>query len=351
MAITKSSQTYMEKEAFSPMHALIAPILHVVQNVIAKKNFSNVNTQKQLAKVFSSGSKSGNAGFGALGTTIPEISILERHIKHVGGTLNKAMAEEGIQLSNLSASELKLLQDLMKGEFSAVAKTMNVPNKEKIINSFSKVLPKQDAEVVKDIIEHGDAGVKELERVWKENPLSGKLLSGIGDKLETVLSNNSKVPIDDIMRRGKIEGTTLGAIAAIDPATALMNITKEVMDSKRLGNMGVKFTTKHRVRKRPGSLPETKIREHHIKPIGYVQDKVRKHFVTDPVRKSFNMGLQGKKENYTGFKNKLTEYGMNPVIHHGRKLSQGIGYAASRANISPDRIQSLRTSLFKKSQL
>jgi len=317
--ITKSGAVYAEKRASL---LLTLPGLHIAQNVLAKSQLRSQFLHRKLLEAFRSQNVSGSKYFGAQSAALPEMAIAERQFVDGGKRFYSFLARQGIQPDELTKRDLVVIRRALRGNFEEALQANN-PRKEQLLRAVMSSVSDDVGAVTPHILRKGRKPIKDLEGVWKENPLTGRLLKGVGDEMGSLKDVTPSTKLQRAARGATTTGVT-GGIAYADPTTAMVNVTKRSLASPL-------------VKKAP--------------LVGKAQDEVNKRMVTNPMKKSFSRGLEGQKEAPAGWSSSARDYLFNPVLNQMRNLSQGVGRVAHGAGITKKQLQDAQKALPPKSTL
>lgn len=339
----------------------------------------------------------GSALYGAAQGILPEVGILGQHINEFTKTLQEQLVRHGVSLNKLSRKDRVALHYLLQGDFN---KFYNLSSKS-IDNVIQATIEKKSPEIgallnkifaakhspeltgLNNISkEQIRAFLTNLGETWKENRLTGNLgryitkkrggyahpmLHNVYDAVgkDSLFGSIIKKPatkrktdfLQDIEQakgsaahpkinefvENAAEFTSGQAIDMLDPATGMLNGVKWLASTP--------FVHKKTIL---GGRFANPLNAGNVLP--QVQKELGNVFVTNPLKNSFEKGLSGNRinpmhiehaasrinENTGLIKKYLTETAdsqvMNPVTSTAKDLSNGVGYAAYKAGITPEHI-------------
>ena len=305
----------MEKRA-NPF--ITAPALHVAQNIAAKSQLANPKLHKTLLRAFLAKAQTGNKVFGAKGAILPELAIGEKEFMHAGKRFSEELTNAGLDVNKLTNRDIVTIKRLLRGD---IRQAMNgqSKNKKELFSAVMKAISPQAGDVSRLLAEKGDVPLAQLEELWKANPISNDLISGISEQIGKVKDLSAPTLREQRARQAVMAGVT-GAIALIDPATAAVNVGKHA-----LGNEWIRK----------------------FRPMAYAQDAMNKVFVKDPMERAFRRGVAGDKAAINGLDNFVMDYAMNPVVNQTTNLVKGIGNIAHKNGITMQQIDDVASGVKK----
>lgn len=233
------------KEAFSPLHLLLPPAFHVGQNIATKGAMRSKKYHGHLAGKLNramSGSDvftKGDTGVAMTRGLVPEIGILDDEIGHLGSGLKKRLESQGLNSSDITNEHRRQLGELLQGNFKSVADS--AASDPRISKALLGTLSDQygvdrgKAMRLLALARKNPEIMDDLEKLWKNNELTGKLFSGVGKQVENTEITGKSLPgiaHKAIRNAGNIAGNT--AVALTDPITGMVNGTKIISSSKAM---------------------------------------------------------------------------------------------------------------------
>lgn len=297
---------------------LTVPALHLAQNIAAKNQLSRPDLHKKLLQAFLSKTTTGNKMFGAKGAVLPELALGEKEFVHAGKRFEEALKSQNIEMDQLSNRDIVTIKRLLRGDITQAMKGQS-PNRKAMFEAVMHAMSKQTGGVSEMLLQKGQKPLQELEELWKTNPVSNNLLKGVSDQIGKVKDFSPSTSKERFARGATMAGVT-GAIAAVDPATAVVNVGKHAL--------GADWLRKFR-------------------PAAYIQDKMQQIFVKKPMEKAFNEGVKGHKVTHGGLDNFFMDYAMNPIINQTNNLVRGVGRIAHNQGITLDHIADAKRNLPK----
>ena len=192
----------------------------------------------------------------------PELNIIRDEAYHLGRKFRSDLQSKGLDPDNLPPHANELISHLAKGNFAHVKKTyLGDQHAEHIIDSLSKV----SNNPLGDILRGGDASIAHAEKAWKDNPLSGNIVSRIGDRPDLSHLPKGETPKSTLK---SIQGTAILSSAMADPALAIINTAKTVMADGKI----------------MGALPKGK----------QISSGLNNFFVTNPIKSGLEKGERGR---------------------------------------------------------
>ena len=159
--------------------------------------------------------------------------------------------------------------------------------------------------------------VGDMEHLWKNNIITGKLGPGIANQIgkvkpvvngATEFAAQAHSKIHSLARRAG-DAAASGLVQLADPATAAMNYGKRLLAANEIS---------------------------HIGPVKRTQDFLNKHLVTDRIGALNDMGVAGKKIPFRGTKKFLDEYVANPLISGAKIFAYDAGAIAHKHGLTPE---------------
>ena len=309
----------LRKEA-SLVHLLAPGLAHLLQNRVASKQLRNPEFHTQMVDKLRQGlsKKTGlplwkSFKHGITGGVVPEVSILGDSFHQVGKTLATKLPN-----GQLSPKDIVLARAVLKGETTSLQKLYNTPEFAQKIDSYLDLFNVPGADHIKKGLRLPNSPMKDslladAHALWKSNDLTGGLLSGIGDKLPELASKSGVV--SPTIRPAKLtpeladyigRGVGLAATTVADPITGGVSLFKHLY-----GNPHVHGDLMQKLR--------------HV---------VEKKTMVDPMKSSFNRGVQGK--TWNRFSQLGDKYGVNAITHEVNSLSHNAGELARKHLISPN---------------
>lgn len=325
MAITKIGNTIntkLEKRSSALLTGGILSGLHVGQNAAVRRAFRQPSVHKRLLDAFKRGGTSGSKTQGFTGAALPELTIFERQAGESGVHFFKKLKEKGINPEDLSKRDLVQMRRILRGDLEKAMKT-DTDNSKAIIESMSdSIAPGTGVgESTKLMLDKGgDEAVREMEKLWKKNPLTGEMLKGVGDEMGKYRQVSSPSKGQKIGRGITTVGTKAG-IGAIDPTTSAVNVAKRGIASPHAQK---------------------------VKGLKQVQDKVQDTAFKNPIKRRFERGLGGEAEKHTGSSNFARTYLFNPATAQAQNFAQGVGRISSEQGVTQDMINVSKDTLKKQ---
>jgi len=227
--------------------------VHVAQNAYMSRQLAKGSFQKNMldkARVgFGLGAHPSKAQAfknGVLGGVVPEVSI-------VGDEMGKMGKDAIAKLKKLRGPEAKMdkydvlvLRKLLKGEFTSLQRMSSNPRVAGKLEDMLEVSNIPGKDHIKFGLTNKDhpmakSFLQDSEKMWQENKLTGKFMTGISDQLGKKFTHRSakRATAADYVGRG----AGLIGITVADPITGIVNTAKHLY-----GNHHVQGKTLNKVR-------------------------------------------------------------------------------------------------------
>jgi hypothetical protein len=300
--------------------SVLAPIVHVAQNVGASKLLKSKFGRKYLTRAFSNSlqgktpsvARAATEGFLG-GALIPEASIITNEVRNMAGSLRKLLIANGA--SRLKGRNALLLRKLTEGNFSALSnpKLLSDPKALNVINAFSSKfrIP------LKAMLKHPDAKrlLLKAEKKWKKSPsaLQKNILpfvtrnpeGKISTKFRGINLGNKNIHNSPVRPKAELVGSSIGSLglSIFDPITAGMNQSKILLSN----DASRKVLSSNRFAKK-------------------ILHGIDESFINHPLKKSFKDGFARK--HVSRFANFTDKYIVNSAVNDAKNMSRNLGEVA-----------------------
>lgn len=376
--ITKTGRRLVKQSSLTAA-AAAAAAGHVAQNAGLRWALNNIEKSRLLNVIVRAIGKPGqgmstvhgNIAYGATTGVVPEIGMLEKKLsENVGRKLSDALASQGLEINNLPRRHATALSLAAQGRFRDAYRIANTPESRQALDSvMGRFYPNIEAvsgnfPMLKNkggLLPQGlktsgqGIGMSQekfeellgfLEKDYAAHPITGQIAEsfrgGGAKKIKEMLKGD-----DNALKRFARNGANIATRAALFPAEAGMAILNE----------GKRFADWEMLQK---TIPTKKL-----------QDWASEKLVVNPMRESFESGLQGKAlTRFKGMKEALKDvdrvksssgaeaakslaweyakdgfdaYGVNAFTNMGKHMANGFGLALNRAGIrSMEEIEKMR---------
>ncbi len=271
----------MEKQAFDPITMTAAGNflahlggVHVAQNVITKGALHTPMFAKSTAEHFHAGLHGkvapamnngginvGNVMSTGVGALNPELNIIRDEAYHAGHLARQHFTERGLDPANLPKRAKLALHLASSGEFNALTKHTHDPHVRMALDAMSQTT----GHPLLKILGGNKEGIDAAEKAWKSSPISNNIIRRIG-KSDVNVSH-----LPDGHSGNNVGQSLVGSMLMAtqgDAITGGLGVMKAGLASERVSN----------------AIPGAK----------WLGDKLKKRFVTNPIDKNMQMGLQGQ---------------------------------------------------------